>query len=105
MKQCKRCKCRNYSKAVEHNAAGEVIRCSICSQDPMLLAQHAQDCFEEAREQMFVQSSCGKLAEPNGHEKKDKSRDPCCESRVVLDRDTQRGEPTDHRTTGIGDNG
>ena len=64
MRQCKRCKCTNYSEAVEHNAAGEVIRCSICSQDPMTLAQRAQDAFEEAREQMYVQSCCGKFADP-----------------------------------------
>ena len=64
MPHCKRCKCTNYSQATEHNAAGEVIRCSICSQDPMILAQYAQDCFEEAREQMYVQSCCGKLADP-----------------------------------------
>ena len=64
MRRCKRCKCTNYAKAVKHNAAGEVIRCSVCSQDPMTLAQHAQDSFEEAREQMYVQSCCGKLANP-----------------------------------------
>ena len=39
MRRCKRCKCTNYAKAVKHNAAGEVIRCSVCSQDPMTLAQ------------------------------------------------------------------
>lgn len=64
MAECKRCKCTNYAEVVEHNTAGEVVKCSICSQDPMHLAQHAQDCFEEAREQMYVQSCCGKLANP-----------------------------------------
>ena len=63
-KICKRCKCTNYNKAVEHNAAGEVVRCSICAQDPMVLAQHARDCFEEAREQMYVQSCCGTFSDP-----------------------------------------
>ena len=64
MRQCKRCKCTNYFKPVEHNDAGEVVRCSICAQDPMTLARYAHDCFEKAREQMYVQCYDGKVVAP-----------------------------------------
>ena len=73
LRRCKRCKCTNYARAVAHNAVGEVIRCSICSQDPMLLAHYAQECFDEAQRQMYEQSARGYHADPEASEKRIKA--------------------------------
>ena len=52
---------------------GEVIRCSICSQDPMLLAHYAQECFDEAQRQMSDESARGHYADPDATEKRIKA--------------------------------
>ena len=81
-RRCKRCKTTSYTRAVAHNAVGEVIRCSICSEDPMLLARYAQECFDEAQRQMYEQLARGHHANPEASERGIKA----CEGRFILDR-------------------
>ena len=73
LRRCKRCKTTKYARAEAHNAAGEVIRCSICSQASMLLAHSAQECFDAAQRQMYEQSARGHHANPDATQQRIKA--------------------------------
>ena len=77
VRRCQRYEGTNYNEAVRHNADGEVIACSTCSQFPMLLVRYTQECFETGRLQMYEQVSPWS----EGKSRRDPTADNNCHTR------------------------